>query len=333
MENLIKKIPKAELHLHIEGTLEPELMFTLAERNRIHLPYQSVDEIRQAYNFHNLQSFLDIYYAGAHVLITEQDFYDLTYAYLTRAAQDNVRHAEIFFDAQTHTQRGIPFATVITGIHHALKDANKQLNISSKLILAFLRDLSEAAAHETLEQALPFKDWITAVGLDSAEVGHPPTKFINVFQKAKAEGFLTVAHAGEEGPADYIWQAIQLLDVQRIDHGVRCMEDPILLEELLCRQIPLTVCPISNVKLRVFQDMQQHPLKKMLAHGLCVTINSDDPAFFGGYVGENYLTAHQALNLSQQEIYQLAKNSFVASFLTDTEKNRYINELNTIIKD
>lgn len=326
MNTFIANIPKAELHLHIEGTLEPEMMFTLAEKNRIELPYRSVEAIRQAYQFENLQSFLDLYYAGANVLQTEQDFYDLTWAYLQKAATQNVRHTEIFFDPQTHTDRGIAFETVLTGILRALEDG-KQLGISAAPILCFLRHLSAESAMETLKQALPYQSSIPAVGLDSSEQGNPPSKFQAVFDRAREAGFLTVAHAGEEGPADYIWQAIQLLGVSRIDHGVRCLEDPKLVDYLVEHQIPLTVCPLSNIKLCVFESMQQHNLKQLLDLGLCVTVNSDDPAYFGGYVTENFLETQSALGLSEQEIYQLVKSSYQASFLPDEEKRSLIAEL------
>jgi adenosine deaminase len=327
LTNLIQRIPKAELHLHIEGTLEPEMMMTLAQRNRIELPYASVDEIRDAYNFSNLQSFLDIYYAGAQVLKETRDFYDLTLAYLQRAAEDNVRHVEIFFDPQTHTERNIEFATVIEGIDGALQDGRSQFGITFRLIMCFLRHLSASDAQATLDDALPFKDKIHAVGLDSSEVGHPPSKFTDVFDRARSEGFLTVAHAGEEGPPAYIREALDLLKVKRIDHGVRCLEDPVLVERLVREQIPLTVCPLSNVKLRVFDTLEQHNLKLLLQQGLCVTINSDDPAYFGGYIGENYLRTQQALDLNVADIHVLTKNAFTASFLSDTDKQRYIAEL------
>jgi len=327
LTSLIQRIPKAELHLHIEGTLEPEMMMTLAQRNRIDLPYASVDEIRAAYNFSNLQSFLDIYYAGAQVLRKQQDFYDLTWAYLERAAEDNVRHVEIFFDPQTHTERGVDFATVVDGIHGALLDGQSQLGITYRLIMCFLRHLSASDAQATLDEALPFKDKIHAVGLDSSEVGHPPSKFVDVFDRARNEGFLTVAHAGEEGPPTYIWEALDLLKVERIDHGVRCLEDPALVERLVSEQIPLTVCPLSNVKLRVFDTLKQHNLKQLLQAGLCATINSDDPAYFGGYVGENYLRTQRALELTATDIHALARNAFTASFLSDADKQRYIAEL------
>ncbi len=327
MKTFIRDIPKAEIHLHIEGSLEPELMFQIARRNGISLPYDSVEAAREAYNFQNLQSFLDIYYAGASVLLYEQDFYDLTWAYLQRAAVDNVRHTEIFFDAQTHSDRGISFETVIAGIHRALQDGKEQLGISSKLILCFLRHLSVESAIATLHEALPFKEWIVGVGLDSSENGHPPGKFKAVFEKARAEGFLTVAHAGEEGPPTYIWEALDILKVSRIDHGVRCIEDAKLVERLVAEKIPLTVCPLSNIKLRVFRSMAEHNLKKLLNLGLCVTVNSDDPAYFGGHVAENYQQAQTALDLSKAEIYQLAKNSFQATFLSPEEKQKFIDEL------
>lgn len=327
MDAFIRNIPKAELHIHIEGSLEPELMWALAQRNHVSIPYASVDDIRAAYQFENLQSFLDLYYAGAAVLQQEQDFYYLTRAYLQRCADDNVRHTEIFFDPQTHTQRGIPFETVLAGISRALHEAKQEWGTTSYLILCFLRHLSAESAMETLEQALPFKDSIIAVGLDSSELGHPPSKFQTVFERAHAEGFRCVAHAGEEGPADYIWQAIRLLNVSRIDHGVRCVDDPHLVAYLARQHIPLTVCPLSNVKLCVFDSMQQHNLKQLLDLGLCVTVNSDDPSYFGGYVAENYHAVQSALNLSRQDIYQLAKNSFSASFLPEAEKQSYLDEL------
>ena len=327
MKKFIQNLPKAELHLHIEGTLEPEMMFELAQRNKIDLPYKSVSEVKEAYDFEDLKSFLDIYYQGSEVLQTEQDFYDLTWAYLQKAAKDNVRHTEIFFDPQTHTDRGIAFETVYRGIDRALQDGKDKLCISSQLILSFLRHLTEEQAFTTLEQALPYKDRMVAVGLDSAEKGNPPSKFQEVFKKAQAEGFLTVAHAGEEGPPEYIWEAINLLNVSRIDHGVRSMEDPDLLNYLTDKQIPLTVCPLSNVKLNVFDSMTEHNLKELLSQGICVTINSDDPAYFGGYVAENYQAAQSGLDLTKQELYQIAKNSFQASFLTPEAKLKLIAEL------
>ncbi len=327
LANLIQRIPKSELHLHIEGTLEPELMMKLAQRNKITLPYASVEDIRCAYDFSNLQSFLDIYYAGAQVLRMKQDFYDLTWAYLERAAQDNVRHVEIFFDPQTHTDRDVSFATLIDGIYGALRDGESKLGITFRLIMCFLRHLSAGDAMATLEEALPYKTRIHGVGLDSSEVGHPPSKFVDVFDRARDEGFLTVAHAGEEGPPAYIWEALDLLKVERIDHGVRCLEDPALVKRLAEEQIPLTVCPLSNLKLCVFDTLEEHNLKRLLEAGLCATINSDDPAYFGGYIGENFLRSQQALDLNADDIYTLAKNAFTASFLSDVEKRRYIAEL------
>ena len=333
LPTLIQVIPKAELHLHIEGTLEPELMMSLAQRNSIEIPYASVEEIRSAYEFSDLQSFLDIYYAGAQILIQEQDFYDLTWAYLERAAEDNVRHVEIFFDPQTHTERNIGFETVIDGIYRALQDGESKLGITFELIMCFLRHLSAADAMTTLEQALPHKERIRAVGLDSSEAGHPPAKFVDVFDRAREEGFLTVAHAGEEGPPEYIREALDLLKVERIDHGVRSLEDPTLVERLAREQTPLTVCPLSNIKLCVFDRLEEHNLKKLLDAGLCATINSDDPAYFGGYVGENFLQTQRALELSGDEIVTLAKNSFTASFLTAEEKGRHMADIEQIQKE
>lgn len=327
---LFRKIPKAELHLHIEGTLEPELMFELSRRNRVPIRFKSAEEIRKAYRFDNLKSFLDIYYEGARVLIEEQDFYDLTWEYLSRVSTQGVRHAEIFFDPQTHTARGIPLERVITGIHRALENGWTKLGVSTQLILCFLRDLSAEAAMKTLEQALPFKDWIVGVGLDSAEVGNPPRKFKAVFDKARAEGLKAVAHAGEEGPPEYIREALDLLKVSRIDHGVRCLEDKRLVERLVGEQIPLTVCPLSNVKLRVFDRIEDHNLKNLLDHGLCVTVNSDDPAYFGGYILENYKAVQQALGLSDEDLRQLAKNSFRAAFLAPEDKQKFITEIETL---
>ena len=327
MKEFIQNLPKAELHLHIEGTLEPEMMFELAQRNNIDLPYKSVSEVKEAYDFEDLQSFLDIYYQGSEVLQTERDFYDLTWAYLQKAAKDNVRHTEIFFDPQTHTDRGIAFETVYQGIYKALQDGKDKLGISSQLILSFLRHLTQEQAFTTLEQALPYKETMVAVGLDSAEQGNPPSKFKEVFEKAQAEGFLSVAHAGEEGPPEYIWEAINLLSVSRIDHGVRSMEDPELLNYLTDKQIPLTVCPLSNVELKVFDSMVEHNLKELLQQGICVTLNSDDPAYFGGYVADNYQAAQSALDLTEQELYQIAKNSFQASFLSPEAKFKLIAEL------
>ena len=327
MNYFLTQLPKAELHIHIEGSLEPELMFKIAQRNGISLPYSSIDEIKAAYQFENLQSFLDIYYASANVLRTAEDFYDLTWCYLEKIATQNVRHTEIFFDPQTHTDRGIEFATVIKGIDQALQDGKSQLGISGHLILCFLRHLSAESAMKTLEQAIAYKDKIIAVGLDSSELGHPPSKFQAVFDRARDEGFLAVAHAGEEGPANYIWEAINLLKVSRIDHGVRCIEDETLVEFLAKNRIPLTVCPLSNLKLCVFKTMQEHTLKQLLNRGLCITINSDDPAYFGGYLTENFQASQEGLGLTKLELYQLAKNSFEASFLSPTEKEKFYQEL------
>jgi adenosine deaminase len=330
LTELIKAIPKAELHLHIEGTLEPELMMLLAERNGIHIPYDSVEEIRSAYDFTDLQSFLDIYYAGAAVLQTRQDFHDLTYAYLERAAADNVRHVEIFFDPQTHTERGISFDVVMDGISAALEAGEAQLGITFRLILCFLRHLSADEAMATLDSAIPHKARLHAVGLDSSEVGHPPSKFKRVFDRAREAGLLSVAHAGEEGPPEYIREALDLLRVRRIDHGVRCLEDPALVERLVSEQIPLTVCPLSNVKLRVFDTLEQHNLAKLLDAGLCVTVNSDDPAYFGGYIGENFLQVQQALALDANRLQTLARNAFKASFLSQDDIKRHINAVDAV---
>ncbi|WP_047048603.1 adenosine deaminase [Vibrio mexicanus] len=327
MDRFIEQLPKVELHLHIEGTLEPELMFKLAKRNNVSIPFDSPEQIRQAYQFENLQSFLDIYYQGAEVLIEEQDFYDLTWEYLLRCQQDNVIHTEIFFDPQTHTDRGIAFETVINGITSALKQGEKELGISSQLILCFLRHLEESAALETLEQALPYKDKIIAVGLDSSEQGHPPEKFARVFEKALDEGFLTVAHAGEEGPAQNIRDALELLQVSRIDHGVRCSEDPLLVERLIQEQTPLTVCPLSNIKLRVFDTMADHNIAELLRRGLAVTINSDDPAYFGGYMTDNFQAVHQALSLTKQELAQLSVNAVNASFISPQAKEDMVSKI------
>ena len=327
INNFIEGIPKAELHLHIEGTFEPELMFEIAHRNNIPINYQSVDELKKAYNFNNLQEFLDIYYAGTSVLIHEQDFYDLTWAYLTKVHAQNLVHTEIFFDPQTHTDRGISFDTVIQGIHNALIDGKDKLGISSQLIMCFLRHLVEASAFETLEQALPYKNWIASVGLDSSELGHPPSKFERVFSKAMDEGFITLAHAGEEGPAEYVWEAINLLKVSRIDHGNRSLDDDQLIKYIAEKQIPLTVCPLSNLELKVVEDLKDHPLLQLMEAGVMVTINSDDPAYFDGYMNENYIQIATALNFSKKQISQLAKNSFKASFLPDKKKEKLISQV------
>jgi adenosine deaminase len=327
----ISGIPKAELHVHIEGTLEPELMLRIADRNRVKIRFKSVDELKEAYSFNNLQNFLDIYYEGAGVLITEQDFYDLTWEYFKKVHSQNVLHSEIFFDPQTHTNRGIPFSAVISGIHKALLHARQKLGISSRLIMCFLRDLDVRSAFKTLEDSLPFKEWITAVGLDSYELGNPPSKFRAVFDHALGKGFYTVAHAGEEGPAEYVWEAIKLLRVSRIDHSNHAMDDADLVQELIKRRMPLTVCPLSNLKLSVVDRMENHPLKTMIDKGLFVTINSDDPAYFGGYINENYLAVQKALNLNKDTIDRLARNSFQASFLEESEKKLLLEKLDKYI--
>ncbi len=325
LKQYIKDIPKAELHLHIEGTLEPDLLFEMAARNRVKLRYDSVEELKAAYSYNNLQDFLDIFYAGAQALRHEVDFYDLTMAYLLKAKEQNIVHTEIFFDPQTHTERGIAFETVFNGINRALEDGEKETGITSRLIMCFLRHLDEKSALDTLKLALPYRDKIIAVGLDSSEKGHPPSKFRRVFEKARGEGFLTVAHAGEEGPAEYVWESIELLNVSRIDHGYAAIDDSELIKLLGERQLPLTMCPLSNLMLKVYPDLTLHPLKKMLDAGVVVTVNSDDPAYFGGYVNENYLAIAEALQLTEQDIRQLAINSFKASFLDEEHKNRWIN--------
>lgn len=327
IEDFIKGIPKAELHLHIEGTFEPELMLKIARRNNVQLRHKSIEEIREAYKFRNLQDFLAIYYEGAAILVEEEDFYELTWAYLEKAVSQNVLHSEIFFDPQTHTERGIKFSTVVDGIHKALSDARKKLGISSRLIMCFLRDLDESDAMKTLEEALAYRDRIIAVGLDSAEIGNPPSKFQEVFNRAREAGFLTVAHGGEEGSAKYVWEALELLKVSRIDHGNQCLDDDKLVEELIRLKIPLTVCPLSNLRLKVIDSMVKHPLRIMMERGLLVTVNSDDPAYFGGYINENYLAVSKALNLTAEDIYNLAKNSFEASFLKQGKKDKMLAKL------
>ncbi len=312
MYDWLNALPKAELHLHLEGSLEPELLFALAERNKIALPWNDVETLRKAYAFNNLQEFLDLYYRGADVLRTSQDFYDLTWAYLLRCKEQNVIHTEPFFDPQTHTDRGVPFEVVLNGIAAALKDGEQQLGISSGLILSFLRHLSEEEAEKTLTQALPFRDAFIAVGLDSSEMGHPPSKFVRVFDRARDEGFLTVAHAGEEGPPEYIWQALNLLKIERIDHGVRAIEDERLMAHIIDKQIPLTVCPLSNTKLCVFDHMSQHNILEMLERGVKVTVNSDDPAYFGGYMTENFHALHTHLGMTQDQAKRLAQNGLDA---------------------
>ncbi|HIP30729.1 MAG TPA: adenosine deaminase [Sulfurospirillum arcachonense] len=315
MKDLIQNLPKAELHLHIEGTLEPELMFRLAKKNSIKIPYKTIEEVKEAYSFNSLQSFLDIYYAGANVLIEEQDFFDLTWAYLLTCKAQNIVHTEIMFDPQTHTNRGIKFKTVINGITKALYRAKKELEISSFLIMSFLRHLTQEEAFKTLKDAEPFKDKILAVGLDSSELGNPPSKFEKVFKEAKKQGYKLVAHAGEEGDTSYIWDTLNLLHVDRIDHGIRCDEDEKLLEYLKENKIPLTVCPLSNVKLKAVKSMKNHNILKLLKYGLHVTVNSDDPACFGGYLNENYEALVNELGATKEDIEKLVKNSFEDSFL------------------
>lgn len=327
LKKFIEGLPKVELHLHIEGSFEPELMFEIAARNNIEIPFSSVEELKKAYSFNNLQEFLDIYYQGANVLITEQDFYDLTWAYLTKIHEQNVVHTEIFFDPQTHTDRGIPFDTVIKGIRRAMEDGKEKYGISYLLIMSFLRHLDEDSAFNTLEQAMPYKDWIVAVGLDSSEVGNPPSKFERVFAKARKEGFWTVAHAGEEGPAEYIWEALDLLKIKRNDHGNRCMDDDKLVDRLVEKQMPLTLCPLSNLELNVVKDLKDHPIAKMMDRGLLVTVNSDDPAYFGGYMNENYIGITEALDLTKEQITELAKNGFKASWLPEEVKQKRIQEV------
>jgi adenosine deaminase len=313
--------------MHLEGTLEPELAFAFAQRNRITLRFSSVEDLRKSYQFTDLQSFLNLYYECTASLVAEQDFYDLTLSYLRRAAADGVRHAEVFFDPQSHTNRGVNFEIVITGIRHALEFGRRQYGISSNLIMCFLRHLSAEQAMETLEMALPFRDWILGVGLDSSELGHPPIEFVKVFARARQAGFRRVAHAGEEGPPDYIWQALDLIGAERIDHGVRALEDASLVRRLAKEQIALTVCPLSNVRLGVFPSISQHNLKRLLDAGLLVTINSDDPAYFGGYISDNYIAAQEALDLTREDVERLAANSFTASFLPAEAKRTLLDEL------
>ncbi len=333
MAALIQDLPKVELHLHIEGSLEPPMMVRLAERNGVALPYADADAVAAAYNFTQLQDFLTLYYAGAQVLVTEQDFYDLTWAYLEQLHAQNVIHTEVFFDPQTHTQRGIPFLTVLDGIDRALKDGERKLGISSHLILHFLRDLTEEQAFQTLEEALPHRQRIIGVGLDSAEVGHPPEKFARVFAKARAHGFRLTCHAGEEGPPDYVWQALEILGVDRIDHGNRSLEDAGLTARLAAGQMALTVCPLSNLKLCVVDDLKQHPLRRMLDLGLRATVNSDDPAYFGGYMVENFRAVQQALDLSAAEIVRLNHNAITASWMSDAAKTEAMMRVNSTLQD
>ncbi len=330
-QRFIERLPKCELHLHIEGCLEPDLMFKLAERNKIRVKYKSVEEAHRAYKFTNLQSFLDVYYESSAVLRREEDFYDLAYSYFQKAAEQNVRHAEIFFDPQTHTARGVPLESVILGISKAREDAERKLHVSSYLILSFLRHLSANDAMKTLNEAIPFKDRLTGVGLDSSEMGHPPLKFREVFEAAQRHGLPGVAHAGEEGPPAYVWDALQHLNVLRIDHGVRSLEDEALVADLIARKVPLTVCPLSNIRLGVFPEMKKHPLKRMLDKGMMVTVNSDDPAYFGGYVNENFIEAQKALHLTREDVIRLARNSFEASLLPREKKDIFLREIDGVI--
>ncbi|MBI5716064.1 MAG: adenosine deaminase [Burkholderiales bacterium] len=328
LESLLRQMPKAELHMHIEGSLEPEMIFRLAERNGVKLAYGSVEALRRAYGFTDLQSFLDIYYAGASVLLKPEDFFDMAWAYFERAAADNVVHAEIFFDPQTHTERGVPIAAVLEGLEHACRRAHAEFGLSARLILCFLRHLSEEAAMATLEEALPHRRHFIGVGLDSSERGHPPEKFARVFARCRELGLHVVAHAGEEGPPEYIRNALDVLKVQRIDHGVRCVEDPALVARLARERMPLTVCPLSNVKLCVFKTMAEHNLPALLDAGLCVTVNSDDPAYFGGYVNQNFVETFAALpQLGAAQALTLARNSFEASFVDEAQKARWGKEL------
>ena len=324
MIDLIQKLPKAELHLHIEGSLEPELMFRLARKNNVEIPYDSVEDVRAAYNFNNLQSFLDIYYAGANVLLTQDDFYDLTWEYILKCVEDNVIHTEIFFDPQTHTERGVAFEAIITGIKEALADAKAKYGITSCIIMCFLRHLSQEAAFETLEQAMAFKDDIIGVGLDSSELGNPPSKFKEVFQKAKEAGFKLVAHAGEEADFSYIYEALDLLNINRIDHGVQSIKSPELMQRLKDEQMPLTVCPNSNIELRVFDNYKEHNIKALLDYGLNISVNSDDPAYFKGYVNQNFINLYENLPITEEDIITLVKNSFRSAFISDELKEAYL---------
>ena len=331
ISDFIRGLPKAELHLHLEGSLEPAQMFAFAQRNKVKIPFRNVDEVKAAYAFSNLQDFLDIYYQGANVLLTEQDFYDMTMAYLKRVSADGARHVEVFFDPQTHTDRGVPFKTVIDGISGALADGKASLGISSGLILCFLRHLSEDAALQTLKQAGPHLDQLIGVGLDSSELGHPPSKFKNVFAAARSEGLKLVAHAGEEGPPAYVQEALDLLQIDRLDHGNRSLEDDSLIDRLVSQGMTLTVCPLSNLKLCVVDQMTDHPLKKMLDLGLKVTVNSDDPAYFGGYLNENYLAVADALSLTKDNIVTLTRNSFTGSFLDAAAREKYLAEIDAYV--
>jgi len=328
---LIDRLPKCELHIHIEGSLEPELMFALAQRNKVKLPFASVEEVRKAYQFSQLQDFLDIYYQGMSVLITEQDFFDLAWAYLERARADNVRYVEMFFDPQGHTSRGVAFATVVGGLHRACQEAAARLGIRASLIMCFLRHLSEAEAEATLDQAQAHRSRIIGVGLDSSEKGHPPSKFRNVYRRAKEMGLHLVAHAGEEGPPEYVWEALDVLGVERVDHGNRSLEDDSLVARLARERMPLTVCPLSNLKLCVVRDLRQHPLRRMMDKGLTVTVNSDDPAYFGGYVGDNYRAVQQALGLGRDELIAVARNGFLAAFMPENEREKALAEFDATV--
>jgi adenine deaminase len=333
IESLIKRLPKCELHIHIEGSLEPELMFALARRNGVRLKFQSVDAVRQAYRFRNLQDFLDVYYQGMSVLITEQDFYDLAFAYLQRAHADNVRHVEMFFDPQGHTARGIAFATVINGLTRAIADAERQFGVRAALIMCFLRHLDEADAENTLDSALAFKDKIVGVGLDSSESGNPPSKFKHVFRRARDAGFFLTAHAGEEGPPSYVWEALDLLGVGRIDHGNRSLQDATLVERLARERMALTVCPLSNLRLRVVKDLKAHPLRQMMEKDLVVTVNSDDPSYFGGYVNDNYRAISDALSLTRDEIIAIVRNGFTASLMSTADKATALAEVDRVLAE
>ena len=332
MIDLIQKLPKAELHLHIEGSLEPELMFRLARKNNVEIPYDSVEDVRAAYNFNNLQSFLDIYYAGANVLLTQDDFYDLTWEYILKCVEDNVIHTEIFFDPQTHTERGVAFEAIITGIKEALADAKAKYGITSCIIMCFLRHLSQEAAFETLEQAMAFKDDIIGVGLDSSELGNPPSKFKDVFKKAKEAGFKLVAHAGEEADFSYIYEALDLLNINRIDHGVQSIKSPELMQRLKDEQMPLTVCPNSNIELRVFDNYKEHNIKALLDYGLNISVNSDDPAYFKGYVNQNFINLYENLPITEEDIITLVKNSFRSAFISDQLKEDYLAKVDAVLQ-
>jgi adenosine deaminase len=333
MDSLIRRLPKCELHIHIEGSLEPELMFALARRNGVRLPYASVEALRQAYQFRHLQDFLDLYYQGMSVLVTEQDYYDLAWAYLQRAREDNVRHVEMFFDPQGHTARGIAFSTVIGGLHRAVVDAARELGVGASLIMCFLRHLDEADAEKTLDRALAFKDKIVGVGLDSSELGNPPSKFARVFRRARDEGFFLTAHAGEEGPAAYVWEALDVLGVGRIDHGNHSLDDAALVGRLARERIALTVCPLSNLRLRVIDDLSRHPLRQMMDKGLLVTVNSDDPAYFGGYVNENYRAVSRALELRRDEIAATVRNGIEASLMATAAKADALAEVERVLAE